>query len=77
MCVTKCTHPSNTHTHTHTVITLIVESPLIVAPQHPFPFGAQTILCHELVGCVCIDTKVIYQSVLEKKTYWSYVSQKA
>ena len=29
-----------------------------------------------LVIGVCIDTNVIYQSVLEKKTYWSYVSQK-
>ena len=25
---------------------------------------------------VCIDTNVIYQSGLEKKTYWPYISQK-
>ena len=25
---------------------------------------------------VCIDTNVIYQSVLEEKTYWLYVPQK-
>ena len=25
---------------------------------------------------VCIDTNVIYQRVLEKKTYLSYISQK-
>ena len=25
---------------------------------------------------VCTDTNVIYQNVLEKKTFWSYIPQK-
>ena len=33
------------------------------------------LLRYTLIG-VCTDTNVIYQSVLEKKTDWSYVSQR-
>ena len=44
-------------------------------PQLPHTPIPTTYVSSCLIG-VCIDTNVIYQSVLEKKTYWSYISQK-